>query len=151
MRNLVSGCRRSLVVALGLLLAACGDAPVESPAPPEMAPHLPSTPDGQVHAMSLQAFIVCDPPNVFTSCEGYVTGGVAPYTFYFGRNIIEYETGRQYSVTGPGTGGWYPYGCTPPSEEQPATFDEQPTLRVRDALGNYSPLVTDSYRACHAP
>jgi|GEM_PF-5665282 len=136
--------RRSLVAVLAatLSLTACGGAPALESSPGEPVPEEAGSGTEALGA-SLAAPVVsltCTrPPGEPLRCVASASGGVEPYTFYWGQQTYLYATEKVYnSLYSPGTTQRGYYSCLEPSEEFPAWSEIRPKMYVVDSTGAQS-------------
>ncbi|MCP3168081.1 hypothetical protein [Myxococcus qinghaiensis] len=138
--------RRSLVAVLAasLSLTACGGAPELESSPGEPVPEEVGNGTEALGAnlTAPVASLTCTPPPVgHLDCVASASGGVPPYTFYWGQQTFRYDTNKVYtSLFNPGT-TLRSYGCYEPSETFPAEVDVKPKMYVVDSTGARSSTV----------
>ena len=126
------------LVSAGLMLAACGGAPDETLEPsgtaPESAPSALSTEGASLTAPSVS--LSCARVSVTAiECTASVSGGVAPYTYFWGQQRFLYMTNRYYNSTFNQGTATHRFSCIEQSEEFPGQFDMKPKAYVVDATG----------------
>ncbi len=113
--------RRSLVAVLAasLSLTACGGEPDLESNPGAPGPKEPGTTTealGTNLAAPVVSLTCTPPPGGHLDCVASASGGVPPYTFYWGQQTYRYDTNRTYtSLFNPGT-TLHTYGCYAPTE-----------------------------------
>ncbi|NTX34769.1 hypothetical protein HUA78_09990 [Myxococcus sp. CA033] len=135
--------RRSLVAVLAasLSLTACDGAPELEPSAGEPISEEVGTTTEALGAnlTAPVASMTCTrPPGGNLGCVGSASGGVAPYTFYWGQLTYLYETNKTYSSL---FYTLFVFDCFAPSETFPAVSSIRPKMYVVDATGAQSSVI----------
>ncbi|MFY2560229.1 hypothetical protein ACN469_21645 [Corallococcus terminator] len=138
--------RRSLVAVLAasLSLTACGGAPELESSPGESIPEEVGT-TTEALGTNLATPVVtltCTPPPVgHLDCVASASGGVPPYTFYWGQQTYRYDTHRIYTSLFYPFAAQHSYGCYVPTETIPAEEAVKPKVYAVDSTGAQSSIV----------
>ncbi|NTX02721.1 hypothetical protein HUA74_07035 [Myxococcus sp. CA051A] len=134
--------RRSLVAVLAasLSLTACGGMPEGEPSAGEPIPEDVGT-ASKALVVPVATLICTRPVGGSLGCVASASGGVAPYTFYWGQQTYRYDTNKVYtSLFNPGT-TLRGYGCYAPTETFPGDTSIKPKVYVVDSTGAQSSTV----------
>ncbi|MBN9685902.1 MULTISPECIES: hypothetical protein [unclassified Corallococcus] len=135
-----------LTVSVGSLLTACGGPPsdAESPSPEDADMQAAS---GRTSLSVPVVTIACVQDTYDVNCSSSVTGGVPPYTYYWGERIYIYLTKKTYNAPFHTGGSEYPFPCSEPGAGTPWQ-DIDPRVYVIDATGARSATASAGWYSC---
>ncbi|GHG82068.1 hypothetical protein GCM10012319_35870 [Comamonas sp. KCTC 72670] len=137
------------VVVAGVVMTACGGAEFEEGSEPlaESAQSQAIAPPSPHAALSTPVVSVSCARNSVdgVSCTTSVTGGVPPYSYYWGVRLFLYWNNRTYdSSFNPGGATGFSY-CHDPDVGVPPSEDIKPKVYVINATGARSNTAYDSH------
>ncbi len=128
------------LVSAGLMLAACGGGPEESESSGAQSESASSAlaPEGAALTAPSVSLSCARVSATAIECTASASGGVAPYTYFWGQQRFMYSTNRYYSSTFTEGGATRRFSCIEQSEQYPGEFDMNPKVYVVDSTGAQS-------------
>ncbi|RYZ17357.1 MAG: hypothetical protein EOO70_02175 [Myxococcaceae bacterium] len=135
-----------LPVSVGLLLTACGGPPSDEDVPSPDDVDVQVAPNRATLSVPVVS-IACAQAQYEVNCSSSVTGGVPPYTYYWGERVYLYLTNRTYSFPFHTGGAESLFPCTYPGGET-AGQDIDPRVYVIDSTGVRSATTSAGWYSC---